>query len=310
MKAYLSLLILLTLSGCGNQLEENENSDQAKAPATTSTEKRKLSQEFKDYWYRGEAEISSYQLSQARYGELREGQAVLIFVTEPFREGKQVKADNSHPDNIPVLKLNSTRKFLTGIYPYSIMSSTFSPVYEKDHALKITNSVQEWCGQVFAQLNKRNSYEVETFSYFESEGDQEITIPITWLENELWNLIRLAPGELPVGEIEVVPAFEYLRLAHKDFKAYPAKGRKTEDGELITYTLEYPGLNRTLSIRFQTKAPHRIEGWEEIYKSGFGTDARKMRSSAERITTIKTPYWRQNSNKDTYLRDSLGINNL
>ena len=50
-----------------------------------------LSQEFKDYWYSGEAELTRYELEQARYGEIHRGDAVLIFVTEDFRTDKQVK---------------------------------------------------------------------------------------------------------------------------------------------------------------------------------------------------------------------------
>ncbi len=40
------------------------------------------SQDFNDYWYDGKAEITSYKLEQARYGELHEGYVVLVFVTE------------------------------------------------------------------------------------------------------------------------------------------------------------------------------------------------------------------------------------
>ena len=36
-------------------------------------------EEFNAYWYAGKAEITSYSLQQARYGELRDGHAVLIF---------------------------------------------------------------------------------------------------------------------------------------------------------------------------------------------------------------------------------------
>ena len=45
---------------------------------------KQLSQEFKGYWYAGKAEVSSYKLEQARYGEIREGNAVLVYVTEDF----------------------------------------------------------------------------------------------------------------------------------------------------------------------------------------------------------------------------------
>jgi hypothetical protein len=34
--------------------------------------------DFEKYWFNGEAELSSFQLTQARYGELREGKAVMI----------------------------------------------------------------------------------------------------------------------------------------------------------------------------------------------------------------------------------------
>ena len=37
---------------------------------------------FNAYWYTGLAEITSYSLEQARYGEIHKGSAVLIFVSE------------------------------------------------------------------------------------------------------------------------------------------------------------------------------------------------------------------------------------
>lgn len=295
------ILLLFLAAGCNEQnktpvLAENR-ADRKELP------ERQLSPEFREYWYAGEAEISSYRLDQSRYGEQREGHAVLVYVTEPFLPGKQVKADQSDPSNVSVLKLNSTRKFLTGIYPYSIMSSTFSPVREQGHAIKVTNSVQEWCGQVFAQLNNRNSFDVQAYSYFGSEGDQQLSLPKNWLENELWNLIRINPSELPVGELEVIPSFEYLRLAHKDFKAYKAAATKATQGTETVYTLSYPDLGRSLKIRYGSEFPHRIEGWEETSSNG----ARELRSSAVRIATLKSAYWQKNSNKDIYLRDSLGL---
>ena len=61
-----------------------------------------LSEEFKNYWYSGEAEITSYELEQARYGEIRQGKAVLVFVTENFLPNIQVKADEENPPNISV----------------------------------------------------------------------------------------------------------------------------------------------------------------------------------------------------------------
>jgi hypothetical protein len=40
-------------------------------------DKREIATDFEN-WFNGEAELSSFQLTQARYGELREGKAVMI----------------------------------------------------------------------------------------------------------------------------------------------------------------------------------------------------------------------------------------
>jgi len=266
-----------------------------------------LSGEFKSYWYSGEAEITSYKLEQARYGELRDGHAVLIFVTEPFLADKQVKADRSNPGNIPVLKLNSTKKYFTGIYPYSVMSSSFYPVKDNQHAIKISSSVQEWCGHVYAQLNNKEEFEYEAHSYFEGEADQEFKMEKNILENELWNKLRINPNGLPQGELEVIPSFEYTRVAHKKIKAYKASASLTEKDGISSYSITYPELDRTLTINFSTAFPHTIESWTDEFKSGYGANAKMLISRATKIRRIKTPYWQQNGNKDIILRDSLGI---
>lgn len=274
---------------------------------TLAERKKPLSEEFKSYWYGGNAEISSYSLEQARYGELREGNAVLIYVTEPFLPGLQVKADNSDPSNIPVLKLNATKNYLTGIYPYAIMNSTFYPVHDNQHALKVSFSSQEWCGHVYAQLNNRDDFEIMSHSYFETEADEDFHLNKAILENELWNKIRINPKDLPTGSVEIIPSLEYIRLSHKALKAYKATTAMVQNGPTTFYEISYPELERTLKIEFLTDFPHTIEGWTETFKGGFGVNAKKLTSRATLIKRIKTPYWQQNSNKDLYLRDSLGL---
>ena len=85
---------------------------------------------FNSYWYAGKAEIKTYDLIQSRYGELHKGMATVIFVTEPFLVKEGVKPDNPTKNQIPVLKMNLLKKFGTGIYPYSMMLSTFTPLQE------------------------------------------------------------------------------------------------------------------------------------------------------------------------------------
>ena len=238
---------------------------------------------------------------------MREGTSVLIYVTEPFAADKQVKADQSNPENIPVLKLNSTKKYLTGIYPYSIMSSSFYPVHDNQQAIKVAFSAQEWCGQVFAQINNREKFKIKTFSYFESEGDKDFELDKDVLENEIWNKIRINPSHLPIGEIKMIPSLEYIRMGHKELKAYNAITTLTIMNGVNTYKINYPALDRTLEINFDPAFPYTIDSWSETFTSGFGDRAKTMTSKATKIKTIKTPYWRQNRNNDISLRDTLGL---
>lgn len=271
-------------------------------PKTTTFEQ---SQNFKDYWYAGEAEISSYQLNQARYGQMRDGKAVLVFVTEDFLTEKQVKADRYSKANTPILKLNATKNFNTGIYPYSIMQSTFYPVSNNQHAVKVSCSVQEWCGHVYSQLNNREQFEITSHSYFESEADQDIKLDKGILENELWTQLRLDPKSLPTGNIEVIPSMEYIRLKHIELKAYKAEAAISED----IYTIIYPELGRTLSINFNPQFPYDILGWEETFEDGYGSSKKLLTTKATKLKTIKSPYWGKNSNSDENLRETLLLNN-
>lgn len=296
------------MESCKEQSETSkEIALNSKTPEMAAPPKKPLSEEFKKYWYAGDAEITSYKLEQARYGEIREGKAVLIYVTEPFIKGIQVKADRNSPDNIPVLKLNSTKKYLTGIYPYSIMNSSFYPVHDNQHALKVSFSAQEWCGHVFAQLNNKDKFEIQSRSYFESEADTDMVMDKTILENELWNKIRINPKGLPVGAIKIIPSLEYLRMSHGVLKSYSATASLTSKNGIQTYTIIFPELERTLAINFTSAFPYVIEGWSDSYKSGFGSKAKILKSTASKIKTLKTPYWKQNRNEHLPLRDSLGL---
>ncbi|WP_372945111.1 septum formation inhibitor Maf [Muriicola sp.] len=304
----ISILILFTFLGLSScRKVEKKVAAEETQETSQKADPKPLTPFFKNYWYAGEAEITSYELEQARYGQLHPGKAVLIFVTEPFNPEKQVKADLSSPSNVSVLKLNATKNFLTGIYPYSVMSSTFYPVADNQHAIKVSSSIQEWCGQVFTQLNNREQFEVRSFSYFESEGDQELQLDKAPLENEIWTQIRIRPESLPTGEISMVPSLEYLRLMHNPIRAYRAVGELEQKQGFYTYNLSYPELERELRIRFTDVFPYTIESWEETYPSGFGPSAQVLTTKARKINSLKTPYWQQNGNEDVSLRDILGI---
>jgi hypothetical protein len=265
--------------------------------------------EFKKYWYGGRAEINSYSLDQSRYGEQRQGTAVLIFVTEDFSKAKQVKLDNSsnsESDKVSVLKLNFIKKFTTGIYPYSMMLSVFTPVNRKvfPNTIKATMSSQEWCGQVFTQMNLRaNEFDVKSFSYFEQEGDVNVSIKKTLIEDELWNIIRLDYNKLPIGDVDIIPGLFFSRLNHVELKNQPAVATLSEELNEVAYTLALTNQQRKLTIRFEKTFPHKILAWEETFEERDTV----QRTHARLDKTLLTDYWTKNKNEFHYLRDSLNL---
>ena len=275
------------------------------------------SQEFNDYWYAGKAELTSYHLTQSRYGELHDGNAVLIFVTEDFSKEKQVKLDNPYEnteDAVKVMKLNFTKNFTTGVYPYSMMSSCFTPVdLEVNlHSLKLTTSSQEWCGHTFLQLNKtKKDFKLSGYSYFESEGDQQKSLKLSVLEDELWNIIRLNPDNLPLGQIKIIPGTFASRLTHYTLKNADATASLSENkspefgGEdVMEYTITYEQPDRTLKIYFQSSFPYEINGWEESYRSAGG---KLLTTKAVKNQSMLLDYWAKNKPEDETYRSTLGL---
>ena len=211
-------------------------------------------------------------MEQARYGEIHQGHSVLIFVTEDFSKSKKVKLDNpsqTPKDAVSVLKLNATRKFNTGVYPYSMMTSIFTPVDLKKHTntLKVSSSSQEWCGHTYMELEaEKNHFSFELKSYFESEGEIEKKVEKAFLEDEIWTRLRIDPKSLPTGTVKMLPGAFFARLRHIEYQAFSVEAELSshkENSQLLTYQLNYLGIDRTLNIHFNKSFPHQIEGWEE-----------------------------------------------
>jgi hypothetical protein len=297
-KLYLSIITSLLFIFCSNV-----NTKKTVPNLKKEIYSFKKDSKFNAYWYQGKAEITSYELTQARYGEIHQGTAVHIFVTEDFLPEKQVKADSKNAKNVPVLKLNSTKKFVTGMYPYSLMTSTFSPIDLNQQAIKVSFSSQEWCGNTFAQLNNRANFDIDFYSYFESNADRKKTLKKNILENELWNQLRISPESLPVGNLNIIPSFEFLALNHQQIKAYKAKASLVKKGGFVKYAIEYPELKRTLIIEATKDFPYTIESWEEtITKRG-----KTLTTKAEKIKTIQSAYWQKNGVANVKERKELGL---
>jgi len=262
---------------------------------------------FDTYWYQGVAELTRYTLRQARYGDTHDGEAVLIFVTEDFLPKLQVKLEQGDaPDAISVLKLNAYRRFYTGIYPYTVMTSSFTPA-DGSPTLKLSNTVQEWCGQVYSQINRRDDgLHALMHSYFQNEADQSMVLPDAMLEDGLWAKIRIAPDTIPVGAQQIIPGLDYIRMRHKALRPYPAVVTRTDDAttDLVDHPvrslrIEYPPLGRTLTIYYEPEFPFVIQAWEETEGP--------FRTTAVRTHAIMDAYWTHNSPSDESYREALGL---
>ena len=277
------------------------------------------SEVFAKTWYAGKAELSSFTLEQARYGEIRNGEAVLIFVTEDFSTNKLVKLDEPEKvsEKIKVLKMNMTKKFVTGVYPYSMMLSVFTPVTKDGNVktLKIDCSSQEWCGHTFSQLRLHGgNYDWQLHSYFEKESEQDKNLGADILEDELWNRIRLNPSTLPTGKIFVIPGLIWQRLSHIELKAEDAELSLSKadtlfikDKNVQMFSIHYTGAKRTLQIYFQGSFPHEILGWQETYPDGFGDNKKMLTTKAHLKKQIWLDYWKHNTIADSSYLDSLQL---
>jgi hypothetical protein len=275
---------------------------------------------FWQHWGDGKAEIDGYALVEPRYGELRDGTAVLVFVTEDFSDSARVKADpGKHPasDVYPVLKLNFQREFQTGIYHYNTLTSTFAKTELDAGAyfvpVKSSFSAQEWCGHVYQQWLVRDGRLVGiSHSYFDGEGDA--TLALAWpaggvLEDELPILVRGLRGEwLSAGQTRTVPFLRSslrTRLQHLP----PAWGEATVSratasvlvpsvlGKVpaFVYTVAERG-GDTITFTVEESAPHRLLAWHS--SSG---------ESGTLTGSVRLAYWQMNGKRGEAALPQLGL---
>lgn len=260
---------------------------------------------FYETWGDGRGEVSTYDLREERYHEVRAGHAVLVFVTEEMNARTHVKVESERTpeeDRVYVIKLNSLRKFTTGLYDYSTMTSTFCAVEPRENhgafqPLRVTHSTQEWCGQFWQRLDlEPKGWNVSLRSYFESEGDRETTLPDpnVELEDALWVKIReldgpfLAPGESVT--LPLVPALWELRKTHHAPAAQPVVLRKRDPdtltgpfGTKLAQVWTWEVGERQVTVWVEADGERRILKWAD---SNGGR--------ADLLHSERVPYWQLN----------------
>lgn len=263
--------------------------------------------DFASYWDTGEAEITGYEATLNIHNSTYTGTSLLICDTEDFSRSKHVKleAPEKHKaDVIRVMKLHTLSEWITGLYKHSAMNSVYTPVdvTAEPHSLKLTSTVQEWNGQTFIQADwKNNRYDFQQMSYTEPDRAGQYSLAMGWLEDEVWTKIRLAPNSLPIGKMKMIPGMLYLRYhATVENKMYEANANLTKTGDHYTYIIEYPELDRKLSIAFESNFPYHILGWQETVNG-------KDFTNGKRINTIRSAFWKHDQLSDQVLRKELGL---
>lgn len=301
---FLFLLFILAIA-CGKSPQSLSATSPAFMPSA----------EFSAYWNAGVAELSRYELTQARYGNLHRGEMLAIVVAEPFLTQKQVKADRSSgAADAVVLKAQLMRRFATGIYDYAITTTSFKPLNTAAFplALKVTGSAVDWCGHAWLQLNlKKDGYAAQGRSYFEESGDEDFVLPAAVSEDEIWQRIRMAPQNLPIGRLPVIPSMVSSRLRHRKLAAEPAVAELQTSGALkqSEYSLLYDaGLptERRITFVFENTFPHKILEFQETYMDGF-KNPKKLTTVARLKKTVRSAYWQEHDPEHRKLRREFGV---
>jgi hypothetical protein len=274
MKKYIAASFFsLSLLGCSAAMKSAEATPAALAPLT-------MSADFVKHWYDGKAELAGYDLVSSRYGQLRKGVAVSIYVTETFANSARVKSDGGRAksDEFRVMKLNLMEDFQTGIYDYNLMSSVFVSLNSVNNRpagtpTKVVFSGQEWCGTLFHMLLFDAANIRETLhSYFDGEGDQDnvVEYPANGISEDvlpLWARQMAAPMLAP-GESVEVPMLSSLRTVR--FYHFPVGwGKAKLTREMESQSITVPAGTFEVEV-------WRAEISSDISKSGYAHMAKEI----------------------------------
>lgn len=317
-----ALVGCMLLAGCSRAPEPVSTSPKPPPREAQPAEiDRYYDAKFWAVWGDGQAEISGYDLTFPRYGQLRKGTAVAIYVTEPFSNSLRVKADpgkHGPADEFPVMKLNLVKDYQTGVYDYNDMLSAFvalAPVNGRlsGTATKVSFSSQEWCGHVYSQILFGNRHaRWMQHSYFDGEADQqrELEYPTGGFTEDtlmLWARGMARPWRKPgaPSDAMVLTALETARGKHVPLSwshatlgqdAKPAQV-KTPAGIFEVDTLRLKRSDGSWRAFYVEKAsPHRIVRWET-----------SEGETADLLGSDRMKYWEMNQQGGEAALERLGL---
>ncbi len=238
---------------------------------------------FRQQWDDGASETSAYQTVRLREGVLLKGTATAILRRANYSDDERVpivKTKPIPPDLFPVIQMSWIERYQKGMNNCEEMTTSALALAPVDGRLagaetKADFSLQSWDGQLFHQLLfDATGVRSHQYSYFETEGDEQITLPYPGdgiSGDALWFWARhmaapvLRPGEQ--RRVMLLPALRDARSQHRSltwkkatltrsanpqvFAGKPAEAfnMRTEDGFTESFVVE-PAL------------PFRILHWE------------------------------------------------
>ncbi len=219
---------------------------------------------FTNYWKNNKIELTKYELKE---DSISIGESTLTFSIDYVE-------DVNKTDSIQTLRSDFTSKIYKEKFDYSAMTSVYLPLNLSlhPHAMKVINSVQEPMSNSFLQLSQiPKSYEIESKNTFQERANHYSILERKNLEDELWAKIRMNPKDLPTGDVEFIPSFDYWQSVRKNPKIHEAKaeikdysGIEFMSKKLKIYNLKYSDLKRNLSIIFEANSPFEIVGWKGV----------------------------------------------
>lgn len=303
-------LAALGVGACDGAPETREPGARPLHGALEGEPRARASAEFSARWSDGRAELATYRGTVMRYGAAREAELVTILVTEPLDRRTLVKDDLApEGERVQVLKLNAMLRFQTGIYPYSVMTSTFMPVdayfAERFAPAKITLSAQEWCGHVWLGIwPDASGYAMHGLSYFPEDGErsERVEAPAdTLYEDALLVQLRELDGPFHGGAPFsgfVVPSLWSSRREHAPLRPLAATITRAPAAEEVAeerFVLAFEGGRRTTFV---------VErGGEQRLVRIESDDGERF----ELVASERLPYWSLNGVGEESARASIGL---
>ncbi len=240
--------------------------------------------EFRRQWDDGAAEVSSYETVRLRDGALRKGTATVIVRRATYSEDERVPVENGKAapaDGFPAMQMLWIERYAEGLENREEMTTSVVALQSVDgrvpgSATKADFSFHGWDGQLFHQLLlDATGVRSHQYSFFESEGDEQITLayPRNGIAGDaLWFWARgVAAPALTPGEQQDVVLLNRLRDARLQHHTLAWKGaalsrsgeHAVRNGRVVdSYAVRKEDGSSELFV-VEAAAPFRVLHWEE-----------------------------------------------